>query len=148
MELLFSKDGKTLITASSDGAKSWNVETGELLQRFEQNPLRRIETLALSSDEKILATEGEDDHFNLWDFETGKLLWKSPDINKTVRELSFSPDGKKITSRTNSQLSIWEVATGELLEQISVTETQFPDFSPDWRLVTWYDKKNKNNGFI
>lgn len=144
--LLFNKTGKIIITSSADGAKSWNSDTGELIHRFRQNPPREIHSLALSTDEKILATGGYSQNIRLWDFATGKLLWKSPDVNKTVRELSFSPDGKKIMSRTNSQLSIWEVATGKLLEQMSVTEEVFPNFSPNWRLVTWYDKKTKTMG--
>ncbi len=143
-ELLFNHNGKIVITASADGATSWNAETGELMQRFRQDPPRSTYSLALSPDEKILATGGYSRNIRLWDFKIGKLLWKSPDIGKTVRELSFSPDGGKILSRTNSKLSIWEVATGKQLEQISVTETEFPGFSPDWRYVTMFDKKSNS----
>ncbi len=145
-KLLFNHNGKTIITASADGVTSWNAGTGELIQRFKQDPPRSTYSLALSPDENILATGGYSRNIRLWDFKTGKLLWKSADIGKTVRELSFSPDGKKLSSMTSSKLTIWDVQTGKPLMQISVTDALFSNFSPDWRLVTWYDNKTKTMG--
>lgn len=143
---LFNKNGKIIITASADGATSWNSETGELIQRFGQSPAREIYSLALSPDEKTLVTGGYSRNVRLWDFQNGKLLWKSPNINNTVRSLSFSPDGKKILSRTDNRVIIWDASNGKSLEQIPFTEEIFPRFSPDWKLVTLYDKKTKKIG--
>lgn len=144
--LIFNKSGKIIITASADGATSWNAETGELIQKFKQNPPREIYAVALSPDEKTIVTGGYSRNIRLWDFENGNLLWKSPDVKKTVKDLSFSPDGKKILSRTDNRFVIWDAATGKSLEQISFSEEVFPRVSPDWKLITLYNKKAKTIG--
>lgn len=64
-KFIFTKDGKTIISGAWDGTtKSWDVATGNLLQTFKKHNYE-VESLALSPDEKILATGSAWDDFQL-----------------------------------------------------------------------------------
>lgn len=140
-QILFSRDSQTIFTGSYDGVvKSWDVETGRLLNVFKGHK-DRIESLALSPDEKILATGSRDKRVKLWSIESGKLLITSGKNNDDVSSLSFSPDGKKILSMTEERTFIWETATGKLLEQMSDIGLENAGFSSDWRFVFIMDRK-------
>ena len=66
--MLFSKNSKMLVTGSGVGITSvWDVETGELLRKFKKHKLA-VTALALSPDEKILATGSRNQDVKLWDF--------------------------------------------------------------------------------
>lgn len=145
-QILFSKDSRTVITGSYDGVvKSWEVETGKLLQTFKGHK-DRITSLGVSPEGKTLATGSRDKRFKLWDLETGKLLLTSANNKNWVHLLSFSPDGKKILSLTDNQVFIWETSTGQLLEQMKSPGELSTRFSPDWRFVITPDKKEKTLG--
>jgi WD40 repeat protein len=145
-EILFSKDSRTIITGSYDGIiKSWNVETGRLLQIFKGHN-DRITSLNISPDGQILATGGRDKKFRLWNLVTGKLLLTSASNKNTVKILNFSPDGKKILSMTDDTVFIWETATGKLLEQMHSPGELSTRFSSDWRFVSINDKNKKTLG--
>lgn len=143
---IFTKDSKIVITAAGDGtAKSWDVTTGRLARTFNKHSYN-INHVALSPDERILATSSARDTFQLWNRETGELIWNSPTIGRGLNYLSFSPDGKRILSRTDSKLTIWDLESRKSLEEISVPDELYPNFSPDWRLFTGFDKKTKKIG--
>lgn len=143
--LLFSKDSKTLVTGSSIGrAKSWDVETGQLLQRFKGHKLA-MTSLALSPDEKILATGSRNQDVKLWDIATGKELF-SLNNRKEVRRIIFHPAGTRLLSMTSTHAFIWERASGKLLEEMPVADVLTTSFSPDWKFVIAPDKKTKTLG--
>lgn len=144
--LLFNKEGNVLITSSSDGATAWDIETGKVLQKFKQSPSREIYSLALSPDENSLVTGGYSNNIRLWDLKSGKLLWKSSNVKRTIEELFFSPDGTKVLSRADDRVLLWEASTGKLLYQHSFADEIFPRFSPNWKQFTLYDKKTKKIG--
>ncbi len=145
-QILFSNDSRAVVTGAYDGtSKSWNVETGKLLNTFKGHK-ERITSLALSPDGKTLATGSRDQDFKLWDFVTSKLLLTSADNKKAIHILSFSPDNKKILSMTDNQVFIWETASGRLLEQMSSPGELKTRFSPNWQLVIMPDKQEKTLG--
>ena len=144
-QLLFSRDGTTIITGSGVGiAKSWNVKTGELLRIFKGHKLG-VTSLALSPDEKVLATGSRNQDVKLWDMVTGKQLF-SLNNRKEVRRLSFHPDGTRLLSMTSTHAFIWERASGKLLEEMPIADVFTTSFSPDWKFVITPDKKTKNLG--
>lgn len=143
-DLLFSHDGKYLLSGSIDTkVKLWNVSAGKLMRTFSGHE-GRIESLALSPNGKILATGSYDEKAKLWDVETGKLLWTSPSHKRFVWKIVFSPDGKRFITMTEKEIRMWETASGKLLGKMpSVFWQSF--FSPDWkRFVT----TGKNKGTI
>jgi WD40 repeat protein len=145
-QVVFTNDSKTVITGAYDGTtKFWDVETGKLIRTFKKHHYR-IDHLALSRDEATLATASRYDDFQLWDLKTGNLIWNSPDLGRDVKYLAFSPDGKRIRSETTNRVTIWDIPSRKPIEQMNATEDVFPYFSPDWKLVTLFDKKTKTMG--
>ena len=61
---MFSHDGQTLISASWDRTIKWQLESGKQIA----NAIHcdRINTIALTSDERILISGSEDRTIKLW----------------------------------------------------------------------------------
>ncbi|GAK56105.1 WD-40 repeat protein [Candidatus Vecturithrix granuli] len=120
--LLFTPDGKTLISTSWDKTiRLWDVETGDLRKTLRHQIGAghdgEIHAAALSPDGKILAVGGidcpEDDAGTpvyLFDLERGEvigLLRGHPDI---IGALDFSRDGKWLASSSYTTISIWDMS--------------------------------------
>ena len=91
----YSHDGKTVLTASGNGARLWDAQTGKLLGE----PLRHensFRALALSPDGQTMLT-GSDDAAQLWDAKSGKPLGEAiRHENHGVDVVTFSPDGQMV----------------------------------------------------
>jgi WD40 repeat protein len=101
---VFSPDGKTLVSQSSDKTvKVWDVETAKVLRTLQGNKAW-VMAAAFSPDGKLFATGGivrEMDKVTrgeviLWDARTGDLMHTLPDQTMPISTLSFSPDGKTL----------------------------------------------------
>ena len=111
LALGFTPDGKTLITAGSDGlAKIWDVATRTVradLTGHEGKVLR----VAVSSDGKTIATGGEDRTVRLWSTTDGARLGTLSGHSGAVTALAFAPDGKTLASGSpDTTIRLWDVA--------------------------------------
>jgi WD40 repeat protein len=86
--------------------RSWTIET----KRHRWYPT----ILALSPDNRHLATGGYDGIIRLWDVETGKFERALVAHDSYVYGLAFSPDGNYLASAGsfNATARIWDVKTG------------------------------------
>ena len=141
--MLFTKSGKMIIIGSGIGITSvWDVETGELLRKFKKHKLE-VTALALSPDQKILATGSRNQDVKLWDFVTGKQLM-SLNTRKEVSSLAFDPDGKKLLSMTATYAFIWDTTTGRRIEEMPTSGPLTTKFSRNWRYFIKQDEKIKS----
>ncbi|SJM93055.1 hypothetical protein CRENPOLYSF2_3060001 [Crenothrix polyspora] len=121
----FSPDGKQLATGCSDGiTRLWDTATGKELQRLKASS----ETISFSPNGKLLAITYHGLSVELWNIETGKMQSLSHD--SLISAVAFSPDGKQLSTVTNtpentftsteeSQLIyLWDTATGENLGRL------------------------------
>ena len=124
----YSPDGKTLATAGGydESAKIWDASTGALIRSIDAHT-GSVDCVVFSPDGKILATGGEDDRVNtikLWDPTNGELqstLTEGEEAGTLgIRDIDFSPDGKKIASCEGwwvfggTTVNLWDIASLEL----------------------------------
>lgn len=140
--LLFTPDGKTLISTSQDKTiRLWDVETGELRHtlRHQIGAGRggEIHAAALSPDGKLLAVGGitfvDDDAGTpvyLFDLERGSMIAALRGHPDVIGALNFSSDGTWLASSSYTTIRIWN--TARLMAEPAVvleSESELMDFA-------------------
>jgi WD40 repeat protein len=112
--LSLSADGSQLAAASREAKKVpglvevWNVKTGQCVHVFHGHS-DVVQCLALSGDNRYLASGGPDKLVILWDLATGKELFTFRGHTAAVSTLEFSPDGQRLVSSSgDGTLKIWD----------------------------------------
>ncbi len=126
-----SPDGRYAITSGNITPQSptmfiWDLETGEVIDRFQTGPEDlTVASVALSPDGKqvlggLLDDPFERDWVRLWDFESGEMLASFVGHEFSVIDLAFLPDGTKAVSASwDRNLILWDLEHGILERQIS-----------------------------
>jgi WD40 repeat protein len=140
--VVFTQDGSRLFAAGGQPGlfgevREWSVWetnlTQSLLRSFKAHK-DAIYSMALSPDDKILATGSYDQKVKLWDTETGKELETLSGHNGCIFGLAFRPDGKLLASASADRtVKLWDVASGERRDTLSqpLKEVYSVSFSPD-----------------
>jgi RNA polymerase sigma factor (sigma-70 family) len=135
--ILFSRNGKTLITGGGEKVVLWDVASGAELRRL-QAPGDRITALALSPYGKRLAWGGQE-KVRLCDLDTGQEL--SALAGQSVLSLAFAPDGQTLVlasgDRRASETRLWDTATGQEHRRITGHAGGFDlaAYTPDGRYL-------------
>ncbi|MBD2458719.1 AAA-like domain-containing protein [Nostoc sp. FACHB-87] len=113
--VVFSPDGKILVTVGKDGLiRVWNL-SGKLLAQW-QGHEGRISWVSFSPDGKYIATSSTDSTAKLWDL-SGKLLDEFKEHKGEVSAINFSPDGKDlVTVGRDGFVRIWKLSGQEVLK--------------------------------
>jgi WD40 repeat protein len=116
--VLFSPDGKILISAESDpqaGGRTvrlWDTVGGKQLRSLPGTTAAHA-SLALTADGKLLAGIGADGSVLLWDTATGNEPRRFAHEKGRCTTLALSPDGKFLAAGlATRQLVLWDTATG------------------------------------
>lgn len=135
-----SPDGKYII-ASGGKAKIWEIPTGAELREFDSK--YQPFSLAFSGDsKKVLLGMGGGD-INLWDIETGRVIYKITGQSAMFAwpsALDFSPDGRYFLSGSFKKvIKIWDTTTGSVLRVLKghggTYGTSSAVFSPDGKII-------------
>jgi WD40 repeat protein len=146
--VIYSADGRRLVTASGDGVvRVWDAQTG----RVALAPLRghdvRSTAVASSRDDKLLASADDSGHVIVWDAANGQLLRRMSVLRDKVWSVGFSPDGKRLAaSGAKGLFALWELATGRLIyEAPELGNSALPNlaFSPDGRYIATANRQRK-----
>jgi len=146
----FTKDSSHLFAAGGQPGlagevREWTVLSGDEWNVGETNLTRSlirsftahkdaIYSMAISPDDKILATGSYDQKIKLWDVGTGKELKTLSGHNGCIFGLAFRPDGKILASASADRtVKLWDVASGERRDTLSqpLKEVYAVVFSPD-----------------
>jgi WD40 repeat protein len=76
-----------------------------------------IYTLAVSPDDRLLATGGADKTARLWDVEKG-VEGHILNLRSRVREVGFAPDGRTLAVASARVISLWETDTGKRIRRL------------------------------
>ncbi|MBR8840575.1 MAG: CHAT domain-containing protein [Stigonema ocellatum SAG 48.90 = DSM 106950] len=139
--VIFSPDSQNLIAASFDNTITfWRYESATGL--FTKNPFFRISesdglgAIALTPDNKLLATGTENGKVKLWTLD-GNLRKTIPAHNKKIWSLNFSPDGKTLaTASADRTVKLWNFE-GKFLKTLQghSDEVLSVSFSPDGKTL-------------
>jgi WD40 repeat protein len=135
--LAFSADGDFILAGGRDDqlqgiAYLWESQTGKRWRTFAtQTPDSWFMAVAISPDNRRIATAGWDGTARIWDTQTGKLLTATghsvsppaidlngfapnPIVLNYVNAIAFSPDGRQIaTGGDDGTVRISDVESGE-----------------------------------
>jgi WD40 repeat protein len=114
----FIKDGKSLVTISSDGTVSvWNVADGWEERRLALDfGYAHFRALAVSPDEKPLAVAGEV-AIRLFDLTTGKERLPRVGHIEPIAATAVTADGRTVATVSAEEIILWDAATGRELDR-------------------------------
>jgi WD40 repeat protein len=121
--LAFLQDGKTLIAGDYAGqVRFWAADVLEpTAVRTIQAHLGWIRAVAVSPDDKYLATCGDDNLVKLWTIADGKLLRQLNGHTSHVYNVAFHPMVKRLVSADlRGVVKEWDLATGKLIRDLDV----------------------------
>ena len=115
--LAFSGDGKTLISASYDAVKLWDLTTGTVrkVERFGSERLGSV--IALSADGKKLAA-ASGGSITVWDVFTGGKVHTFTGSQESIASLALSADGKMLVSSSET-INVWDLTSGKAQPKLS-----------------------------
>ncbi|MCX6054300.1 MAG: hypothetical protein NTZ74_05170 [Chloroflexi bacterium] len=152
--LSLSLNGNYIIDSGSTsdqgiGVYIWNVSDGSIYKKL--NPYNDITmtSLEISPDGKFVAAGNEEGWLTIWDLEGGEILQRYEiyhDYSPRLMTIQFFPDGKSIVASNGiyPRYTIWDVSTGEKIENIPDHNFKRAEFSPDGTLMYFIDAYGLN----
>ena len=122
---LFSPDGMKLITGLNGRMYVWDIITGEKIDEFQFYAT----AMHFSSDSKQLVLAGGDSEptvfagyesfIMVWDLDAGRQVFRAKHSRDWIRDVAFSPDGKRAISAGIDGIAIvWDAATGKQISSM------------------------------
>ncbi len=106
----YSPNGRTLAVSNGFEIYFWNVDSGEL-QNTITGYAEVVRTVMYSPNEKTIVSL--DDIVRIWDLDTKKLL-KTLSLERSIREVANSPDGKTLACGTyDKTIVLWNISEWE-----------------------------------
>jgi len=97
-----------------------------------------VYALAISPDQKLLASGGADKKIIIWEISTGKQIYSLTEHTQTILSLSFNREGTLLASGgADGVVKIWDVRRGVKLEDLSLQPKGVASvaFSPDGKYL-------------
>jgi len=118
--LVFSPDGKKMISGIDNIVKSWQVMEGGLVKSEQTfSALQSIYCGAISPDGRIIALGGSNNNVELRIVANGQLWYTLGRHIGSVLSIAFSPNGQLIASGSEyDDIKIWQIKDGKLLHSL------------------------------
>ncbi len=120
--MLFHSNGQTLFMTSADGSlRGYNTQTGQ--QSFATSHGAAVHDLAISPNEQVLATAGENATVRLWQTNGGAFGPRQiTGFPGPVNSITFSRDATKIIAGSLGEkpaIGVYDLQSGALLQQFT-----------------------------
>jgi WD40 repeat protein len=120
--LLFHSNGQTLYAAAQDGSfRGFNTSNGQAT--FSTNHGAAIHDVAISPNEQVLATAGENSQVRLWQMNGNAFtVQQLTGFPAAVHSVTFSPDGTQVVAGTAGDQPValvFELQTGKVLQRFT-----------------------------
>jgi small GTP-binding protein len=103
------------VTLTGNTIRLWELETGHCLREFKGNK-DRVDTVALSPDEKKALSGDHRGRVQLWDVTSGRRLRTLKGHDDSVMSVAWSADQSRALSGSfDKTVRVWEVATGKCI---------------------------------
>jgi WD40 repeat protein len=119
----FSPDDRYVLTVGGQGARLWDVETGQ--ERMDFSPQGTVASVSFSPDGQRIVSGSWDRSARIWDAATGQSIRKLVEGHEGfVNSAVFSPDGAQVLTASDDKTArLWDSQTGELLPTAFVGHT-------------------------
>ena len=155
LEVKWSPDDRLLLTYSAaDGFLNvWRMPEGRLLTTIEASAIRTkgneksaLRAFAWSDDSRLIASGSENGSAQVWEAETGKLLWSTRVASEYVTGVGFSRDGKYVAAIASPEdvkgkFVLLNASDGQLVKDLGAIERRFLTYAHDTRLLFSDDNK-------
>jgi WD40 repeat protein len=162
LEVRWSPNDKLILTYSAaDGFLNvWRMPEGKLITTIEDSAVkvrgddkRALRAFAWSDDDRLIATGSENGTAQVWEAETGKLLWSTRIADEYVTGVGFSHGGKYFAAVAapedkKHKLVLLNGANGQLIKNLGEIESRFLTYYHDSKLVFSDDDKQLSVGDI
>jgi WD40 repeat protein len=119
----FAPDGRTLVMVTSrsenvggdwrrhNTLRLWELATGKERLTIPCATTDRLDRVAVSPDNRMLAAASDDHTIQLWDLATGQELLRRKTPDAPGRSLAFAPDGRLLASgHADGTILVWDLA--------------------------------------
>lgn len=147
LTVVFSPDGKRLITSHDMSARVWSVADGKELLKLEHPD--KVFAAAINHDGTRIATSCQDRRIRVWDATTGQELLSVDRYRRSGGRIQFSPSGQRHVFENGADpLAVIDANTGADVK-ILWPPSEFarsPNFSPDGTQIA-FAKEGTVNGY-
>lgn len=138
----FSTDGRFLATGCNRSAQIYDVQTGDLLYRFQDPTVDEsvdlyIRSVCFSPDGKLLATGAEDHKVRVWDIEKREIRHVFAGHEQDIYSLAYASSGKFIVSGSGDRkVKLWDMEAAQCSKEFVIDDgVTAVALSPDDRFV-------------
>lgn len=138
----FSVDGKYLATGCNRSAQIFDVQTGQLTCRLQDDSVDGdadlyIRSVCFSPDGQFLATGAEDHLIRVWDIASQKIRYIFSGHEQDIYSLDYSSSGRFIASGSGDRtVRLWDVESGQCAVTLTIEDgVTAVCFSPCGRYV-------------
>ena len=138
IEVKWSPNDKLLLTYSADDGflHVWQMPHGKLLTSIEDSKIKlkgdkklALRAFAWSDDSRLIATGSENGSAQIWEAETGKLLWTRRIANEYVTAVRFSRDYNHLAVATSPEdhkhrLFLLDATNGRVVKEFGASEEE------------------------
>ncbi|PUU73657.1 WD40-repeat-containing domain protein [Tuber borchii] len=138
----FSQDGKFVATGCNRSAQIYDVKSGTIVSRLQDETVDRdgdlyIRSVCFSPDGRYLATGAEDKQIRVWDIPSRTIKQTFHGHEQDIYSLDFARNGRHIASGSGDRtVRVWDIESGQNVLTLSIEDgVTTVAISPDGRYV-------------